>query len=145
LKQSNVASLARTMSQHFGKFGKFLSQVILCTKTDFYVLNELVYPCKICQSHQICQIHHTKVTILWIQVLAQIEIIWWVLAFAKLVRKEPLLRLRPYPFGFHVKQAGADTKLIQHGPLRFAYHCRHPIFAVPFARITAHATVPSLR
>jgi hypothetical protein len=25
--------------------------------------------------------------------------------------------LRPYPLGFHVKQAGADAKLIQHGPL----------------------------
>jgi hypothetical protein len=50
--------------------------------------------------------------------------------------------LRPYPLGFHVKQAVADAKLIQHGPLGVAYHCRHPISTVPVARITAHATVP---
>ncbi len=50
--------------------------------------------------------------------------------------------LRPYPLGFHVKQAGADAKLIQHGPLGVAYHRRHPISTVPVARITAHATVP---
>ncbi len=31
--------------------------------------------------------------------------------------------LRPYPLGFHVKQAGADAKLIQRGPLGVAYHC----------------------
>jgi hypothetical protein len=43
--------------------------------------------------------------------------------------------------GFHVKQAGADAKLIQHGPLGVAYHRRHPISTVPVARITAHATV----
>jgi hypothetical protein len=43
---------------------------------------------------------------------------------------------------FHVKQAGADAKLIQHGPLGVAYHRRHPISTVPVARITAHATVP---
>jgi hypothetical protein len=42
----------------------------------------------------------------------------------------------------HVKQAGADAKLIQHGPLGVAYHHRHPISTVPVARITAHATVP---
>jgi hypothetical protein len=51
--------------------------------------------------------------------------------------------LRPYPLRFHVKQAGADAKLIQHGPLGVAYHRRHPISTVPVARITAHATVPS--
>ena len=51
--------------------------------------------------------------------------------------------LRPYPLGFHVKQAGADAKLIQHGPLGVAYHRRHPISTVPVARITAHATVSS--
>jgi hypothetical protein len=52
--------------------------------------------------------------------------------------------LRPYPLGFHVKQAGADAKLIQHGPLGVAYHRRHPISTVSVARITAHATVPGL-
>jgi hypothetical protein len=46
--------------------------------------------------------------------------------------------LRPY----HVKEAGADAKLIQHGPLGVAYHRRHPISTIPIARITAHATVP---
>ncbi len=51
--------------------------------------------------------------------------------------------LRPYPLRFHVKQAGADAKLIQHGPLGVTYHRRHPISTVPVARITAHATVPS--
>jgi hypothetical protein len=51
---------------------------------------------------------------------------------------------RPYPLRFHVKQAGADAKLIQHGPLGVAYHRRHPISTVPVARITAHATVPGL-
>jgi hypothetical protein len=50
--------------------------------------------------------------------------------------------LRPYPLRFHVKQAGADAKLIQHGPLGVAYHRRHPISTAPVARITAHATVP---
>ncbi len=50
--------------------------------------------------------------------------------------------LRPYPLRFHVKEAGADAKLIQHGPLEVAYHRRHPISTVPVARITAHATVP---
>jgi hypothetical protein len=50
--------------------------------------------------------------------------------------------LRPYPLRFHVKEAGADAKLIQHGPLGVAYHRRHPISTVPVARITAHATVP---
>ncbi len=44
--------------------------------------------------------------------------------------------------GFYVKQAGADAKLIQYGPLVVAYHGRHPIYTVPVARITAHATVP---
>jgi hypothetical protein len=43
--------------------------------------------------------------------------------------------------GFYVKQAGADAKLIQHGPLGVAYHHRHPISTIPVARITAHATV----
>ncbi len=43
---------------------------------------------------------------------------------------------------FHVEEAGADAKLIQHGPLGVAYHRRHPISTVPVARITAHATVP---
>jgi hypothetical protein len=51
--------------------------------------------------------------------------------------------LRPYPLGFHVKLAGADAKLIQHGPLGVAYHRRYPISTVSVARITAHATVPS--
>ena len=46
---------------------------------------------------------------------------------------------------FHVKEAGADAKLIQHGPLGVTYHRRHPISTVPVARITAHATVPSLK
>jgi hypothetical protein len=50
--------------------------------------------------------------------------------------------LRPYPLRFHVGEAGADAKLIQHGPLGVAYHRRHPISTVPVARITAHATVP---
>jgi hypothetical protein len=50
--------------------------------------------------------------------------------------------LRPYPLRFHVEEAGADAKLTQHGPLRVAYHRRHPISTVPVARITAHATVP---
>jgi hypothetical protein len=49
-----------------------------------------------------------------------------------------------YPVGFHVKQAGADATLIQHGSLGVAYHRRHPISTVPVARITAHATVPGL-
>jgi hypothetical protein len=52
--------------------------------------------------------------------------------------------LRPYPLRFHVEEAGADAKLNQHGPLGVAYHRRHPIFTVPVARITAHATVPGL-
>jgi hypothetical protein len=43
---------------------------------------------------------------------------------------------------FHVKEAGADAKLTQHGPLGVAYHRRHPISTIPVARITAHATVP---
>jgi hypothetical protein len=30
--------------------------------------------------------------------------------------------LRPYPLRFHVKEADADAKLIQHGPLGVAYH-----------------------
>jgi hypothetical protein len=30
--------------------------------------------------------------------------------------------LRPYPSRFHVKEAGADAKLNQHGPLGVAYH-----------------------
>ncbi len=51
---------------------------------------------------------------------------------------------RPYPLRFHVKEAGADAKLTQHGPLGVAYHRRHPISTVPVARITAHATVPGL-
>jgi hypothetical protein len=52
--------------------------------------------------------------------------------------------LRPYPLKFHVGEAGADAKLIQHGPLGVAYHRRHPISTVPVARITAHATEPGL-
>jgi len=43
---------------------------------------------------------------------------------------------------FHVKEAGADAKLTQHGPLGVAYHSWHPISTLPIARITAHATVP---
>ena len=50
--------------------------------------------------------------------------------------------LRPYPLRFHVKEAGADAKLIQHRPLGVAYHRKHPIPTVPVARITAHAMVP---
>ena len=50
--------------------------------------------------------------------------------------------LRPYPLRFHVEKAGADAKLIQHGPLGVAYHRRHPISTVPVARITVNATVP---
>ena len=53
--------------------------------------------------------------------------------------------LRPYPLRFHVKEAGADAKLIQHGPLGVAYHHRHPISTIPVARITVHATVPGFR
>jgi hypothetical protein len=53
-------------------------------------------------------------------------------------------RLRPYPLRFHVGEAGADAKLIQHGPLGVAYHRRHRISTIPVARITAHATVPGL-
>jgi hypothetical protein len=30
--------------------------------------------------------------------------------------------LRPYPLRFHVKEADADAKLIQHGPLGVTYH-----------------------
>ncbi len=52
--------------------------------------------------------------------------------------------LRPYPLRFYVEEAGADAKLNQHGPLGVANHRRHPISTVPVARITAHATVPSL-
>jgi hypothetical protein len=43
---------------------------------------------------------------------------------------------------FHVEEAGADAKLIQHGPLEVPYHRRHPKSSVPVARITAHTTVP---
>jgi hypothetical protein len=50
--------------------------------------------------------------------------------------------LRPYPLRIHVKQAGADVKLIQNVPLGVAYHHRHPISTLPVARISAHATVP---
>jgi hypothetical protein len=50
--------------------------------------------------------------------------------------------LRPYPLKFHVKEAGAGAKLIQHGFPRVAYHHRHPISTIPVARITAHATAP---
>jgi len=39
--------------------------------------------------------------------------------------------LTPYSLRFHVKDAGADTKLIQHGPLGVAYHRRHPISTHP--------------
>ncbi len=53
--------------------------------------------------------------------------------------------LRPYPLRFHVREAGADAKLIHHGPLGVAYHRRHPISTVQVARITAHATVPGTR
>ena len=50
--------------------------------------------------------------------------------------------VRPYPLRFHVKEAGADAKLTQHGSLGVAYHHRHPISTVPVAKITAHAMVP---
>jgi hypothetical protein len=43
---------------------------------------------------------------------------------------------------YHVKEAGADAKLIQHGPLGVAHYGRHPISTIPVTRITAHATVP---
>jgi hypothetical protein len=52
--------------------------------------------------------------------------------------------LRPNPLRFHVEEAGADAKLIQHGPLGVAYHQRHPIFTIPVARITVQAAVPVL-
>ena len=38
--------------------------------------------------------------------------------------------LRPYPLMFHVGEAGADAKLIQHGPLGVDYHRRHPISTI---------------
>jgi hypothetical protein len=47
--------------------------------------------------------------------------------------------LRPYPLRFYVKEAGADAKLIQHGPLGVAYHCGHPISTIPVTRIAACA------
>jgi hypothetical protein len=50
--------------------------------------------------------------------------------------------LRPYPLRFHVKEAGADAKLMQHGPLGNAYHHRHPISTFTVARITTHTMVP---
>ncbi len=53
--------------------------------------------------------------------------------------------LRPFPLRFHVEEAGADVKLIHHGPLGVAYHRRHPISTVPVARITAHTTVHRLQ
>ncbi len=52
--------------------------------------------------------------------------------------------LWPFPLRFHFGEAGADAKLIQHGPLGVAYHRRHPISTIPVARITAHATMPGL-
>jgi hypothetical protein len=45
---------------------------------------------------------------------------------------------------FHVEEAGADAKLIQHGPLGVAYHQRLPISTVLVAMITAHTTVPGI-
>jgi hypothetical protein len=53
--------------------------------------------------------------------------------------------LRPYPLRFYVEEAGADAKLIQHGPLGVAYHSGHPISTVSVARITAHTTVLCLK
>ncbi len=50
--------------------------------------------------------------------------------------------LRPYPLRFHVKEASADAKLNQHGPLGVAYHRRHSMSTVTVARITAHTTMP---
>jgi hypothetical protein len=50
--------------------------------------------------------------------------------------------LRPYPLRFHVREAGADAKFNQHGPLGAAYHRMHLISTVPVASIKAHATVP---
>jgi hypothetical protein len=47
------------------------------------------------------------------------------------------------PLRFQVREAGADAKLIQHGPLGVAYHRRHPISTVPVARITLLAIEPS--
>ncbi len=38
--------------------------------------------------------------------------------------------LTPYPLRFNVKDAGEDTKLIQHGPLGVDYHRRHPISTI---------------
>jgi hypothetical protein len=52
--------------------------------------------------------------------------------------------LRPYLLRFYAKAAGADAKLIQHGPIGVAYHHGHPISTVPIARITAQAMVPGL-
>ena len=34
-------------------------------------------------------------------------------------------KLRAFPLRVHVEEAGADAKLIQHGPLGVAYYCRH--------------------
>jgi hypothetical protein len=39
---------------------------------------------------------------------------------------------------FHVEEAGADAKLIQHGPLGDTYHHRHPISTVPIPRLREH-------
>jgi hypothetical protein len=52
--------------------------------------------------------------------------------------------LRPYPLRFHIKQAGANAKLIKHMPLGVAYHHRHPISTIPVTMITADTTVPGL-
>jgi hypothetical protein len=49
---------------------------------------------------------------------------------------------RPYPLRFHVKEAGANAKLIHNGLLGVAYDCRHPICTIPAPWITAHTPVP---
>ena len=54
------------------------------------------------------------------------------------------LDLGPYHLRFHVEQAGADGRLIQHEPLGVAYNHGHPISIILFARITAHARVLGL-
>jgi hypothetical protein len=51
---------------------------------------------------------------------------------------------RPYLLRFYAKEAGADAKLIQHGPIGVAYHNGDPISTVLVARITAQAMVPGL-
>ena len=50
--------------------------------------------------------------------------------------------LRPYPLRFHVREAGVDAKLIQHGPLLVTYHFMHPVSTVLVASITDTTRCP---